>query len=332
MTDEQADALESQPEPNVADIGEQEPEEPVLLPPAGLVWTTLALLVTVAAVAILWAPPVREVVAPSLQLRDWLSDIDGIDEMQHRDDALLASDVKRGASQRAPLEQEIRKDLVSWLAYERDLGALDVESSPGARQLLSGLQERVRTLVLTAGPDALRANAVRYGRDVRAAVETAFDPLQGGKQNTLPDQLAPGLRATLETVGMASHARAGRLHPAAARVVEAMAAQRMLDLGARLPDRVQLPSDVQDLLVRYRIEGNDALPIERRLQLLAKLAERDPTYPSVYVRGVLLARNGDCKQAIVMWDQAVRMRQQPALARANAGWCRVQLSAGATPK
>lgn len=307
---------------------EQGPQEPVLLPPPGLVWTTLAALLAVAAVAILWAPPVREVVEPSLQLRDWMSDQDGLAEMARRDDALLAADVKRGARARAADEQKIREDLAAWLTYERDLGALDVESSLPARLLLSGLQERVRTLVLTAGPDALRAMAVRYGRDVRAAIELAFDPLHAGKMDGKVDQLAPGLRATLQAIGMPRFETAGRLHPAAARVVEAMAAQRVLDLGARLPDRPHLPSDVQDLVLRFRIEANDALPVERRLQLLAQLAERDPTYPSVFVRGVLLARHGDCAGAITAWDQAVRMRQQAPLARANSAWCRAQLSAG----
>ncbi|MBI5610586.1 MAG: hypothetical protein HY902_17050 [Deltaproteobacteria bacterium] len=308
---------------------EQGPQEPVLLPPPGLVWVTLAALVAVAAAAILWAPPVREVVEPSLQLREWMSDPDELAEMSRRDDALLAADVKRGAGARAAQERKIREDLAAWLTYERDLGALDVESSLPARLLLSGLQERVRTLVLTAGPDALRAMAVRYGRDVRAAIELAFDPLHAGKQDGQVDQLAPGLRATLQAIGMPRFESAGRLHPAAARVVEAMAAQRMLELGARLPERPHLPSDVQDLVLRFRIEANDALPLERRLQLLAQLAERDPTYPSVYVRGVLLARSGDCGNAIAAWEQAARMRQQAPQARANAAWCRAQLSAGA---
>ncbi len=318
--------------PAVVDDGpeaEQGPEEPVLLPPPGLVWTTLAALVAVAAAAILWAPPVREVVEPSLQLRDWMSDLDGLAEMARRDDALLVADVKRGAGGRATQEQKIREDLAAWLTYERDLGALDVESSLPARLLLSGLQERVRTLVLTAGPDALRAMAVRYGRDVRAGIELALDPLHAGKQDGQVDRLAPGLRATLQAIGMDRFEKAGRLQPAAARVVEAMAAQRMLELGARLPDRPHLPADVQDLVLRFRIEANDALPIERRLQLLGQLAERDPTYPSVFVRGVLLARNGDCAGAVAAWDQAVRMRQQAPLARANSAWCRAQLSVGA---
>lgn len=304
---------------------EQGLQEPVLLPPKGLVWATLAVLMFTAAVAVLLAPPVRAAVSPSLRLQGWAQDDRDLAELAAREDALLKAQSAQ-VPQRAGFDEvALRRDLARWLQQEAELGALDVQSSLPARVLLADLQERVRTLVLTAGPDALRAVAVRLGRDAARAVENAILGAQSPQADAAVDALVPGLLKTLRAMNMGRWLADPTTHTASVHVIEALAQQRVFDLAVRVSERPRLGSDQTSLLLRFRVEAHDGLSLQRRLALLDQLAATDPTYPTVYVRGVLLARAGRCDQAVGLWRQAIQMHQQATLARANLAWCLDQL-------
>jgi predicted negative regulator of RcsB-dependent stress response len=143
------------------------------------------------------------------------------------------------------------------------------------------------------------------------------------------EAVAPGWGSTVQHLNLQRFVEQGQLTAAAARLVEALAQQRILSLGARLPRPPQLASDQLELILRFRVEAHPALSLERKLVLLQQLASSDPSYPSVYVRGVLLAREGDCHGAIDAWRQAITMRQSAAVARANLRWCEQRLQAPA---
>lgn len=304
-------------------------QEAVLLPPRGLLTTTLVLLALTAALAIGWGPSVHAVTTPSLQLEFWPGDSRQLEELAALDDALLRVDARAPDPQRQQDETAIRQGWAAWLRREAELGALDVQHDYEARQLLGQTQERVRTLVLRDGADAWRGVVVRYGRAVRQATEQFVLSLpEGATWTSAPvatraavEAVAPGWAATAQHLSLQRFVQDNRLSAAAARLVEALAQQRLYSLGARLPNPPGLSSVQQALILRFRVEAYEGLGLERKLDLLGQLASSDPAYPSVFVRGVLLARDHDCEGATIAWQQALRMHQQPAQARANLRWC-----------
>lgn len=304
--------------------------EPVLVPPRGLVTTTLLLLATTAGLAVTFAPPYGDALQPSLALDFWAADARELAEMRQRDQQLTA----RIAT--LPSEATLRHDWARWLALEAELGSEEVQGSSEARLLLGDLQERARTLVLQHGPDAWRAVAVRWSRDVQQSFGALAaqaqqrgvavrDVLGTGAAAPL-DKLAPGLGRTLADTGIDAQLQ-GAHALAAAEVVAGLAAMRMLDLAVRAPHPPRLPLDVQALLLRYRVEAHQGLAIERKLVLLDQLHTIEPTYPAEYVGGVLLARADDCVHAVPALARAVAAGQLPQLARVNRQWCIERISA-----
>lgn len=310
---------------------EFELEQPVLVPPSGLVWVTLAALSLSAAGAILFAPPVVAVDPPSLQLQTWQSDEAELSDMRQRIQALL-----RRYPQAEAQEQALRGEFAVWLAQEATQGQLGVEHDFAARLHLARAEEQARQLVLSKGPDALQAAAARFGLQVREALEELLRSMPAGHaglasvDKDIPpnrlDQIAPGMRAALTGTGIERHMRGGALEPAARLVVEALASQRILSLGSRVTPRPALPSDVQGLLLRWRVEAHEGLTAERRAQLLAQLEAADPGYPIDFTAGVWAAREGDCQAAVAAWQRSLARRQMPARARANIRWCQAKLS------
>lgn len=319
------------------------PIEPVLVPPKGLVPTVLALLLATAFAAVWWAPSLRPIgqgmQQPSLKLDFWKQAVD-LEQMRARDDGLLRLRTTR-LSQPGSLAaaNEILSQFRAYLHEEASLGAEVLAQQPAARQALGDIEERVRALVATQGQDALRALAVDYGRQVRQAVEAALVQARGQHQTlavwlreaktpqakALGD-VAGGLGATLGGTGLEAFLHGGRLDPAAGQVVEALAQQRILQLGQRVPTGPPpLPSDAQLLLLRYRIEAHEGLSIERKLSLVQELAAVDAAAPTDYLLAVLLARAGHCREAIPAFQRAAARGQAADLAKANARWCAAQV-------
>ncbi len=298
--------------------------------PRGLVWVTLAALLLTAAVSILYAPVALPSEAPSLELSQWPGQPWEVAEMHARTAALLKRYPPLGAE-----EDGIRRELTAWLGREAELGALAAEHDFAARQLLATAEERVRRLVLARGEDALQAVAARYGVEVRIQLDAALaqlpesqrdlQRLAGDPRGAALQQLAPGLLTALRGTGIQRLMVGNPLAPAAQLVVEALASQRVLDLGARLTPRPGLPTDVQALLLRWRVEAHEGLLPQRRAELLAQLAELDPGYPADFTAGVLAARADDCASAVQAWARAIGRRQELARSRANLRWCTKRL-------
>ena len=322
-----------------AEAGVDLPIEPVLVPPQGLVPTLLALLLATAFAAVWWAPPLRSeglgAQQPSLRLDFWKQAVD-LEQMRARDDGLLRSTRNQAA------EGEILKRFQGYLRDEATLGAETLAQRPASREALGAIEERVRALVAAHGQDALRALAVDYGRQVRRAVEVALVQARAQHQTLgvwLRESKAPqaealgaiagGLGAALGGTGLEAFVHGARLDPAAAQVVEALAQQRILQLGQRVPTGPPpLPSDAQLLLLRYRIEAHEGLSIERKLSLVQELAAVDAAAPTDYLVAVLLARAGHCRQAIPAFQRAAARGQAVDLAQANARWCGARIRAG----
>lgn len=309
---------------------EFELEQPVLVPPRGLVWVTLAALSLSAAGAILFAPPVVAADPPSLQLQTWRSDEAELSDMRRRIQALLQRYPQLEAQ-----EQGLRGEFALWLAQEATQGQLGVERDFAARLHLARAEEQARQLVLSRGQDALQAAAARFGLQVREALEEllrsspAGHPELSSLDKEIPgnrlDQIAPGMRAALAGTGIERHLHGGALEPAVQLVVEALASQRILSLGARVTPRPALPSDVQGMLLRWRVEAHEGLTAERRAELLAQLEAADPGYPSDFTAGVWAARSGDCQAAVAAWQRSLARRQMSGQARANIRWCKARL-------
>lgn len=305
-------------------------EEPVLLVPRGLVWVTLAALTLTAALSIVYAPAALPSEKPSLDLNLWPGQPWELAEMRARTAAL----VKRYPAQ-ATDEAGLRHDLVQWLARDAEQGSLAAEHDFAARQVLASAEERVRKLVLASGEDTFQAAAARYGMEVRERLEIALAQLPeadrdlhhlaGDSRGAAVESLAPGLLGALRATGIHRLMVGKSLTSAGQLVVEALATQRMLDLGARLSPRPVLPTDVQALLLRWRVEAHEGLLPERRVQLLAQLAEMDPSYPADFTAGVLAARADDCASAVQAWRRAAARRQEVARTRANLRWCSQRL-------
>lgn len=305
-------------------------EEPVLVVPRGLVWVTLAALTLTAALSVVYAPAALPSSEASLELHFWPGQPWELAEMRARIDALVKRYPPLGAE-----EDALRGELTQWLAREAELGALAAEHDLAARQLLATAEERVRKLVLARGQDALQAIAARYALEVRTLLETTLaqlpqaqrnlNHLAGDPRGQALHTLAPGLLSALGGTGIERLMVGKTLAPAGQLVVEALATQRMLDLGARLPDRPALPTDVQALLLRWRVEAHEGLPAERRAQLLHQLAAMDPGYPADFTAGVIAARADDCATAVKAWQRAAARRQETARAKANLRWCNKRL-------
>lgn len=348
---------EAQPIESVSVPGEQPAEadliEPVLLPPRGLVAVTIAALLATAAVAVLLAPPVRAAGHASLALDTWRGTDDERAAMRAHDDALLRPQV---AAPVQAAQAKVLRLLTAWLQAERVHGA-DVDETAQARALLGEAEEQARTLALLAGKDALRMVAVQFGRQVRAAVEAA---VQSARARDLSLQeflvlapappesvkladLAGALGTALAAAGIDAWGRpsaeagpGGALDPAAALVIEALAAQRVLALGVRLPDGApELPQDAALLLLRFKVEAHEGLALARKLALLEDLETADPAYPSAYTTAALLGRAQRFRECGAWFQRAATLGQRPQQARVNAQWCgeRAAIQAGqATPE
>ena len=301
-------------------------EEPVLVVPRGLVWVTLAALAITVGLSILYAPAALPSEQPSLELNLWPGQPWELQEMRTRASALTQKYPPHPAQ-----EQRLRGDLLQWLTRDAEQGSLAAEHDLAARLLLSSAEEQVRTLVLTRGEDAFQAMATRYGVEVRAQLEAALaalpesgrdlHQLAGNPRGAAVERLAPGLLTTLRGTGIHRLMAGQTLSLAGQLVVEALATHRMLELGTRLSSRPSLPTDVQALLLRWRVEAHEGLSDERRLQLLAQLSEMDPGYPAEFTAGVLAARANDCATAVQAWRRAAAKHQEPSRTRANLRWC-----------
>jgi hypothetical protein len=305
--------------------------EPVLVPPKGLVATVVGLLLATAFAAVWFAPPLQGTLQPSLRLDFWRQSVD-LEQLRARDDGLLR--MKRDLA----AEQDLLSRFRAYLHDEARLGTDALADQPAAREALGEIEERVRALVASRGQDALRAMAVAYGREVRAALEAALLAARqkhqalgtfmrdgsGGPAQALRD-VAGGLGPALAGTGLDGELQGQRLLPAAGQVVEALAQTRILQLGQRIPTGPPpLPSDAQLLLLRFRIEAHEGLSNERKLRLVDELAIADPGAPVEYLRAVLLARAGQWRQARGLFLQAAARGQAPNLARVNASWCAKQ--------
>lgn len=310
--------------------GEDDLEQPVLLPPRGLVWVTLGALSLTAAAAILLAPAVVADDPPSLRLETWREDEREQTEMRQRITALLRQSAQAPAEERA-----MRGEFAVWLAQEATQGQLGVEHDFAARSHLARAEELARQLVLRHGEAALQAAAARFGLEVREALEAslralpadrrALAHLKAAQPDSPLERVAPGMTAALIGTGIERHMAGAALEPAAQLVVEGLASQRLLGLAARLAPRPSLPSDVQALLLRWRVEAHQGLSPERRAALLAQLEAADPGYPSDFAAGVWAARAGDCASASAAWQRSLQRRQMQAQSRANLRWCQAQL-------
>ncbi len=314
------------------------PVEPVLLPPRGLVaFVLVAMLLTAVAGVLLPGSP-GATTKPSLLLSIWIPDEVELGTILHRRQALLNA-TSAGRSERQQAEQVMLDGLRTIMATEARLGVQGAIADANARRARGELEERVRDHVLAHGNDALKAMALRYAGDVRLALERALVALtqSGGSLTSASDdptarerlahleRVAPGSTRAFAGVGVERFMNGERLGPAAGLVVEAVAEQRVLGLGQRLPHpRPELDSDLRRLLERFRVEAHAGLDLKRRLVLLEQLVARDPTYPERYVTAVLLARAGRYRAAVGAFQAAALAGQLPRLARANARWSRQQ--------
>ncbi len=317
--------------PGVADAGDL--IQPVLVQPRGLVATTLGLLLATAAVAIAAAPSVQPAVQADFALQFWRPDDRQLAEIARRQDQLAAI---AAALPTAPTPAAaVVADVVRWLAAEAEMGAQQVQTDAGARALRGRAEEGLRSLALAHGNDAVRGLAVQWGRQVAAAFAAAARLAQarGVTVRELVDtaqgaalrQVAPGLAPLLAHTGLERlHAGAALDRPADL-VVQALAQARLLQFAVRVPDPPQLDPDLHALLLRFRVEAHEGLRLERKLALLAELTALDPTYPDALVRGVLLAREGRCDEALAGFARAMAQGQHRGRAANNLAWCRRQL-------
>ncbi len=338
VADESAGEQAAQPPDPTAEVAPAADDliEAVLVPPKGLVAVILTALLLTAALAV-WITPGHDIARPpNLRLDLWRSNPADLQAIDQHNQALL----------RLPRDPQIERDLRDrWqkrMAAEAEQGVDALALQPQARIDLGEMEELTRQLVSRQGSDALRTIAVAYGRDVRAALTVCIkqaarehQPLASFLQAEPPSdaarklrEMTGGLGRALAHAGLEFLAPRGRLDPAAALVVEALAQQRLLTLGQRVPGGApQLPSDVELLLLRFRIEAHEGLSPERKLDLLRTLAVEDPSAPVEFLRGVLMARNGQCRQAVPWLLKAAQLGQNSQVARADAQWCAAQLSA-----
>lgn len=312
--------------------------EPVLVPPRGLVVFILLALLATAAAGVILPGELAAVGKPSLRLTHWQPSPQEVEGIVARRDALLGA--HEGDAARRAAEQAMLDALRAYMATEKLHGVQATIVDAEARAALGRLEEQIRQHSLTYRADALRAMAVRYARDVRVALERALSQLHGAgstfaaaAQAPSPapamaalEQVAPGSSAIFRHIAVDTHFEGGHLSAPAALLIEALAEQRVLQLGQRLTPIPTLDSDLRRLVDRFRVEAHGGLPLKRRLQLLDELAERDASYPATYVAGVLMARAGQYRAARAMFREAARLGEHAGLARSNARWCRSQMA------
>lgn len=329
VSETSADPVE-QPE-----VAAQLPEEPVLLPPRGLVVALIVALLATAGLAVVRAPPAQDTTTPSLQLTTWLGNDVEMQAIVARDDALLKNLAAMPPESRAHIAQ-VRDLLKQYLALENQLGAQDLAYVPQAREKLGDLEEAVRALVLQRGPDALRGLAVAYGRDVAQAFENVLNAAAARhvdltallQEQPLPAEVsqltavAGGIGRALAPAQLTDQMEQGHLRLAASLAIQALAQQRVFQLGVRIRQGgPQLPSDTHLLLLRFRVEAYEGTDLPRKFQLLREIDAIDPSYPGTYVGAVLLARAGQFRDAQSRFMLAAARGQGGKLARANARWC-----------
>ncbi len=292
------------------------PEEPVLLPPKGLVAVLLLALTFVAVAGVRWPVTLRGDGAPDLTLQSWR---DGVEQRVAWRDATLR--------QHPPLPEEatIVAGFEAWLGKEAALGDAVAEDAD-ARRLRGQVEEQVRLLGLRAGPTAVLAAALRFGVATRRALEAH------GLEGASREAPAVGLAATIRRAGLdregANSQGGGAWQPAVALLVEALAAERYLALALRLtPPRPELPTPSRRAFLAARVERYGAgLGLERRLALLDELVELDPTYERSFATGVILAQEGRWRAARAAFVAAAIAGERPDAARANARWAAQQIA------
>jgi len=284
--------------------------EAVLVPPSGLVPTLLLLMLAVAIWAILMPAQLHPLARPDLQLRSWQ---EGADALQGERKRALA------ASSPADEEPSIARGIAVWLAREATQGAAAIAADEAARRELAALEERLRAFGLRHGRAAVAAAATRRGISVREAFEA--DLKSGGHRHLA--SVAPGIGRTLARTGIAAwRGSDGRLVPAAALVVEGLAAQRYFGFARRmLPPRPELGSALSILLLRFRVEAHAGLDLRRRLVLAEELTALDAAWPSTWATAVLLARSGRYRAARSWFQRAAAQGERADSARHNARWC-----------
>ncbi len=315
-------------------------EQPVLVPPRGLVPVILVVLTAVAALAITAPADIRPTARASLRLVSWRPTPARLAAI----DASRAAAVAPGGEPALPadLVAALRDQLRATLLDEARIGYQQVRADPRSRATLGRFEEALRHLGLTRGKDALHAFAIGYAREVGGAARTAYQDAVGrglslaaASQGKPPpkslltlENLAPGVGRTLSRVGLEEHVGPDGLDPAAQLVIEALVEQGVYELARRLPgDAPQLSSELYRLLLAFRVEAHAGLPLARKLALLEELSGLDPTYPALYTTAGLLARGGRLRAARDTFLRAAAAGQFREQAMANARWCRERLSA-----
>lgn len=339
MTTQPPPAADS-PADEVVPSSHDDIEEPVLLPPRGLWAVALALFAIAAAAGVLWSPPARTPVRPSLALHFW-QEAD-LAQMRARDEGLLRQPPSTSVQ---ALEASIVSGFSNYLGRESRLAA-DVDQDPEARKVLGQVEEDVRRLVEVGGIDALQRLAVRFGREVAQKMQATVLAAHAAERSvdthlhTVPmpadvsavEATAGTLGRVLARSGVGRDVRSGVLDPASVQLIEAIAQARFLQLAARVPgDPPQLPSDTWLLIQRFRVEAHQGIGLARRLELLGTLEKSDPAYPSDFVRGVLLAREERFADAHAAFQRASKNGNLAKQARDNARWCLQRLSQRQTP-
>ncbi len=286
------------------------PEEPVLIPPRGLVAVLLLALAFVAVAGVRWPFAVRGDSAPDMTLQSWR---DGVEERTAWRDGTLRQHPQ------LPEEATIVTGFEAWLDREAALGE-GVAEDADARRLRGQAEEQLRLLGLRAGSGAVMAAALRFGVATRSRLEGR------GAQEDSADPPAGGLGATIRRAGLDRQRESGlggaAWEPAIALLVEALAAERYLELALRLPPpRPELPTPWRRAWLAARVERSGAgLGLERRLALLDELVELDPSYPRSFATGVILAQEGRWRAARAAFVAAAIAGERPDAARANARW------------
>lgn len=336
MTGASEDLQTSGPTPAESVPEQQDIEQPVLVKPKGLVAVVLLLFVATAGAAVLYPTAVPGGNGASLQLTSWRPPAAAVDAINARRAARVRVDFPSDPAGIA-LADKIADQMRTYLAAEQELGYHGVRANPQARQQLGSLEEGLRTFALRHGNAAFRAlvtkEAAAAGRQSAAAVVEvlgAGGSLGAAQPNapTLPevtklDALMPGVRKPLSRIGLERHVVNGALDPAAQLVVEALVEQRWRVFAARLPPPLpQRDTEVERLLLAFRIEADPGLSTARKLELIDQLAGEDATYPATFVTAVLLAREGRYRAARTLFLRSAEAGQLARRSRANARWCR----------
>jgi hypothetical protein len=196
------------------------------------------------------------------------------------------------------------------LVVEAEPGKLSADDVARLRQRLSAAVEK---LMASHGPEAF----VAAGAWLAAKFEDALTAV-AGKLESASEPAADWLAAHKDDADV--HAlralssdfiewalSSGLLQPGRPPDHDAVAVSHVLFLQGWLAfagsrSVPALSPDEQLLVLKWKVESAQHLPVERKLQLAAALTEADGDYPEPYVRGVLLAaagRTGDAFAAFL---------------------------------